>query len=70
MSDSSKASKYRLKVTAGSGYDPSTHQDVPVNEPKSLSIENDHAKTNLAVRIQNYTGTPPELFSPYTTIKH
>jgi hypothetical protein len=65
----SKASKYRLRVTAGSGYDPSTHQDVPVNEPKTLKIENDHAKTNLAVRIQNYTGRPSELFSPYPSIK-
>ncbi|KAL3494927.1 hypothetical protein BJX62DRAFT_20595 [Aspergillus germanicus] len=64
MSDSSKASKYRLKVTAGSGYDPSTHRDVPVNEPKTLSIENDHAKTNLAVRIQNYTGFPDN--APHT----
>ncbi|KAL2850018.1 hypothetical protein BJX68DRAFT_237213, partial [Aspergillus pseudodeflectus] len=60
----SKASKYRLKVTAGSGYDPSTHQDVPVNEPKTLKIENNHAKTNLAVRIQNYTGFPDN--APHT----
>ncbi|KAL4918952.1 hypothetical protein BDW62DRAFT_56004 [Aspergillus aurantiobrunneus] len=52
------ASKYRLKVSAGPGYDPSTHQDVPVNEAQTLYISNEHASTNLAVRIKNYTGFP------------
>lgn len=58
---SEKASQYRLKVTAGPSYDPATHQEVPVNEDKTLHISNEHAATNLAVRIQNYTGTLLEL---------
>ncbi|KAL4905388.1 hypothetical protein BDW74DRAFT_15996 [Aspergillus multicolor] len=53
-----KASKYRLKVTAGPSYDASTHQEVPVNEDKTLHISNEHASTNLVVRIQSYTGFP------------
>lgn len=60
MPGSEKASRYRLKVTAGPDYDPATHQDVPVNEDQTLYISNSHASTNLAVRIQNYTGN----FSP------
>ncbi|CBF81081.1 hypothetical protein AN5207.2 [Aspergillus nidulans FGSC A4] len=55
---SEKASQYRLKVTAGPSYDPATHQEVPVNEDKTLHISNEHAATNLTVRIQNYTGFP------------
>ncbi|KAL4871401.1 hypothetical protein BDV12DRAFT_164225 [Aspergillus spectabilis] len=58
MSDTHKASKYRLKVTAGPSYDPSTHQEVPVNEARTLHLKNEHASTNLSVRIQNYTGFP------------
>ncbi|OJJ56464.1 hypothetical protein ASPSYDRAFT_1140414 [Aspergillus sydowii CBS 593.65] len=58
MPGSEKASRYRLKVTAGPDYDPATHQDVPVNEDQTLYISNSHASTNLAVRIQNYTGFP------------
>ncbi|KAL2822738.1 hypothetical protein BDW59DRAFT_149408 [Aspergillus cavernicola] len=58
MAGSGKASKYRLKVTAGCDYDPATHQDVPVNEAQTLRLENEHASTNLSVRIQNYTGYP------------
>ncbi|KAL2863818.1 DUF1769 domain-containing protein [Aspergillus lucknowensis] len=49
---------YRLKVTAGGDYDPTTHQDVPVNEAQTLRIDSRHASTNLSVRIQNYTGFP------------
>ncbi|KAL5338423.1 hypothetical protein BJX70DRAFT_367016 [Aspergillus crustosus] len=60
MSDTTKASKYRLKVTAGPSYDPSTHQDVPVNEAKTLHLKNEHASTNLSVRIQDYTGYPDD----------
>ncbi|KAI9376698.1 hypothetical protein BJX61DRAFT_538605 [Aspergillus egyptiacus] len=58
MSGSEKASKYRLKVTAGSSYDPETHQEVLVNQPETLHLENEHASTSLTVRIQNYTGFP------------
>ncbi|KAE8393990.1 hypothetical protein ETB97_009186 [Aspergillus alliaceus] len=48
--------KYRLKVTAGPSYDPSTHQLVPVNEDQTLRIENELAITRLCVRVQDYTG--------------
>ncbi|KAL3466465.1 DUF1769-domain-containing protein [Aspergillus heterothallicus] len=69
MSGSAKGSKYRLKVTAGSDYDPSTHRDVSVNKPHTLRIENDQASTNLSVRIQNYTGFPDNAprTNPYFT---
>ncbi|KAL3475166.1 hypothetical protein BJX99DRAFT_162556 [Aspergillus californicus] len=58
MSASEQATKYRLKVTAGCDYDPTTHQDVLVNEDQTLHLENEHASTNLSVRVQNYTGYP------------
>ncbi|GMF79411.1 unnamed protein product [Aspergillus oryzae] len=54
MSDN-ETPKYRLKVTAGPSYDPSTHQLVPVNEDQTLRIENEHAITSLCVRIRDYT---------------
>lgn len=50
------ARKYRVKVTAGTEYDPNTHQPVPVNGNQTLRIENEHATVTLCVRIQNYTG--------------
>ncbi|KAL4956382.1 hypothetical protein BDW69DRAFT_192431 [Aspergillus filifer] len=53
-----KASQYRLKVTAGPSYDAATHVDVPVNQDKTLNIKSEHSTTDLAVRIQNYTGYP------------
>ncbi|KAG2419254.1 hypothetical protein HFD88_004049 [Aspergillus terreus] len=57
--------KYRLKVTAGTQYDPATHQLVPVNEEQSMRIENEHAIISLCVRIQDYTGYPDD--SPKTS---
>ncbi|KKK26793.1 hypothetical protein ARAM_000355 [Aspergillus rambellii] len=67
MSESKQAaaSKYRLQVTAGSDYNPTTHRIVRVNTPETLVIENEHACTRLSVRIQNYTGYP--CTSPKTT---
>lgn len=56
MTGQDQAARYRLKVTAGSSYDPATHQLVPVNEDRSLRIENEHASVSLCVRIQDYTG--------------
>ncbi|OJJ89350.1 DUF1769 domain-containing protein [Aspergillus glaucus CBS 516.65] len=50
--------KYRLKVTAGTQYDPSTHQLVPVNGDETVRIDNDLATVSLAVRIQDYNGYP------------
>ncbi|OJJ46912.1 hypothetical protein ASPZODRAFT_151511 [Penicilliopsis zonata CBS 506.65] len=50
--------KYRLKVTAGPTWDPSTHQVVPVNADETLRIENEHCVVDLCVRIQDYAGYP------------
>jgi hypothetical protein len=56
MAASTKESKYRIKVTAGPDYDPTTHKDVHVNGD-ILRIENDRVTLDLAVRIQDYKGT-------------
>lgn len=55
--DQAQHKKYRLKVTAGTQYDPSTHQVVPVNGDETVRIDNDLATVSLAVRIQGYNGT-------------
>lgn len=62
MADTNDAQKYRLKVTAGSEYNPDTHRIVPVNEDRTLRIDNEHATISLCVRIQDYTG---RYFPPY-----
>ncbi|PWY70865.1 DUF1769-domain-containing protein [Aspergillus sclerotioniger CBS 115572] len=49
---------HRLKITAGTSYDPSTHQTITVNSPSPLHLENTHLSTNLWVRIKDYTGHP------------
>ncbi|KAI9039010.1 DUF1769 domain-containing protein [Aspergillus affinis] len=64
MSESGDAQKYRLKVTAGSEYNPDSHRIVPVNENQPLCIDNEHATISLCVRIQDYTGYPDD--SPRT----
>ncbi|KAH8423087.1 DUF1769 domain-containing protein [Aspergillus melleus] len=64
MAESTDAQKYRLKVTAGSEYNPDTHRIVPVNENQPLRIDNEHATISLCVRIQDYTGYPDD--SPKT----
>ncbi|KAK5178144.1 hypothetical protein LTR44_009450 [Exophiala sp. CCFEE 6388] len=43
--------EYRLRVTAGPAYDPSTHKIVPVNSPETLTFENDHIILSLAYSI-------------------
>lgn len=48
--------KYRLKVTAGTEYDPTTHQSVPVNGDQTVVIDNELATVSLSVRIQDYSG--------------
>lgn len=58
-------SKYRLRVTAGPAYDPSTHHIVPVNAPISHTIENEHIILSYCVRIRNFTGFPES--SPHTS---
>jgi hypothetical protein len=55
------ASKYRLAVHAGSGYDASTHVPVHVNassEGGSIPIENSWVKASIRVRIRSYNGLP------------
>jgi hypothetical protein len=64
MAASTKESKYRIKVTAGPDYDPTTHKDVHVNGD-ILRIENDRVTLDLAVRIQDYKGYPEN--SPTTS---
>ncbi|KAJ5282015.1 hypothetical protein N7478_007387 [Penicillium angulare] len=57
-------SKYRLKVTAGPDYDPSTHKPVEVNG-KTLKFESPRAQAELNVRIQDYGRYPDS--SPFTS---
>jgi hypothetical protein len=45
-------------VTAGPTYDPSTHQDVPVNGSENILIESDLVTCYLKVRIKDYHGLP------------
>ncbi|CAI7586962.1 unnamed protein product [Penicillium glandicola] len=64
VSQDTDAHKHRLKVTAGAGYDPKTHQVVPVNG-ETVRIENEHAIVSLCVKIKDYTGYPEN--SPSTS---
>ncbi|PQE18003.1 f-box domain containing protein [Rutstroemia sp. NJR-2017a BVV2] len=52
------AENYILRVTAGSDYDVSKHQVVPVNQPQTIKIDNDLCTVDLNVRIQDYRGLP------------
>ena len=58
-------SSYRLRVTAGTSYDTSTHRLVPVNASETLLFENESMILALAVRIKKFTGIPSS--SPKTT---
>ena len=50
---------YRLRVTAGTSYDASTHKIVPVNAPQTMTFETSSIILSLAVRIRKFTGFPP-----------
>lgn len=50
--------RYILRITAGSSYDPATHQVVAVNSATPLTINSKLLEARLNVRIQNYTGLP------------
>ncbi|KAF4630678.1 hypothetical protein G7Y89_g7456 [Cudoniella acicularis] len=52
------AHNYILQVTAGSEYDITQHQIVPVNHSKPITIESEHMSVDLNVRIQSYRGLP------------
>ncbi len=49
------AHNYVLQVTAGSEYDITKHQIVPVNIATPIRIENEHIDVSLNVRIQVYS---------------
>ncbi|OWP04077.1 hypothetical protein B2J93_2085 [Marssonina coronariae] len=61
------AQKYVLRVTAGPGYETTTHQVVPVNDARSVTIDTEHINVDLNVRIQSYRGLPKtsSTTSPY-----
>ena len=50
------ADKYLLRVTAGPGYDESTHVVLPVNTERPTSITSPHCTARVTVRVQNYRG--------------
>ncbi|KAI9725946.1 MAG: hypothetical protein M1828_002274 [Chrysothrix sp. TS-e1954] len=54
----SEASKFRLLVTAGSSYDTSEHQLVPVNLSKPIHVKSDRIEAKINIRVQNYRGLP------------
>lgn len=62
------AHNYILKVTAGPDYDPSTHQQVNVNQATPMHIGGKHADVQLNVRIQVCSLYPRPLYpSIYAT---
>lgn len=56
--DPAARDKYLLQVTAGPGYDSSTHCEVAVNSPDAHVIDNDVMTCFLKVRIRDYHGLP------------
>ncbi|KAH7055881.1 hypothetical protein B0J12DRAFT_542572, partial [Macrophomina phaseolina] len=50
--------KYKLRVTAGPSYDPSTHTLVRVNTPHTVRVDNAHLTARIAVRIKQFSGLP------------
>ncbi|KFZ24745.1 hypothetical protein V502_00777 [Pseudogymnoascus sp. VKM F-4520 (FW-2644)] len=62
--------KYTLRVTAGTSYDPNTHETVEVNTPTPVSIKSEHTDVSLNIRIQDYHGLPHSspANSPYFSI--
>lgn len=61
------AENYILQVTAGSNYDVSKHQIVPVNQAQTVQIDNDLCSIDLNVRIQ--VRLPP-VPNPVQSINH
>ncbi|CZR56038.1 uncharacterized protein PAC_05926 [Phialocephala subalpina] len=52
------AHNYILQVTAGSEYDITKHQIVPVNTATPITIDSEHISVSLNVRIAEYRGLP------------
>jgi Protein of unknown function (DUF1769) len=59
------AEKYKLRVLAGTSYDPSTLKVVPVNSPETTHLDSEHMLLSLVVRIKTFTGYPTS--SPTTS---
>ncbi|KAF3480641.1 uncharacterized protein GIQ15_05988 [Arthroderma uncinatum] len=58
MASEEPGTQYKLQITAGPTYDTSTHSLVHVNTDTNLSIETEHARVNICLRIQDYNGLP------------
>lgn len=56
ISDTERAEKYLLRVSAGPAYDPSTHKTVFVNSPKATVFESESMVVKVRVRVQGYHG--------------
>ncbi|KAI9752947.1 MAG: hypothetical protein M1815_000204 [Lichina confinis] len=52
------AEKYLLRVSAGPGYDQSTHGTVNVNSAEPFHVSSRWGEARLHVRIRNYRGLP------------
>src|SRR3954447_18470901 len=61
---------YRLRVTAGTSYDVSTHKVVPVNAPQTMTFETSSIILLLAVRIRKFTGFPPNSPEASSSFEH
>lgn len=57
--------QYILRVTAGTTYDTSKHQDVHVNSEKPVYLSSEHLEARIHVRIKDYRGLPKN--SPSTS---
>ncbi|OOF94087.1 hypothetical protein ASPCADRAFT_131719 [Aspergillus carbonarius ITEM 5010] len=67
FSNNTKPPNHRLKVTAGTSYNSTTHQTITVNSASPLHLQSSDLSTNLWVRIKDYTGTTSPPTSPYFT---
>jgi hypothetical protein len=66
-SSKQEGDKYRLLVTAGPSYDPSTHKLVHVNTDTPTYVENEFIRCKIKVRIRGFRGLPSSCpsSSPY-----
>lgn len=60
--------KYRLLVTAGPKYDPSTHKIVKVNTEVPTIIENEFLTAKIVIRVKGFRGLPSS--SPSTSTEY
>ncbi|KAF2747454.1 DUF1769-domain-containing protein [Sporormia fimetaria CBS 119925] len=65
--------QYILHITAGSTYDTTKHQEVPVNTEKPITISSEHLDASLTVRVKDYRGLPtgsPSASPYFSTPQH